>query len=196
MSLHDPFDVISSVVDLDDPAEHDNAQRFMADALGRVIKCLPGIAHSAASTAKQHLEGWTTADEVLAVRLRLWESIRGRVQSDEPDVLRIRTAICALHGMDVEPPCDKLEYFLMFWQRSGLSMTELCRICYRAKTSVPFSPMRSQRKKLITNQLGTSALGRKQTLRCLQSARSGPQKTVQHSEVTNDERIVDGWPYP
>jgi hypothetical protein len=125
MALHDPFDVISSTVDLDDPAEHDNAQRFMANALGRVIESLPSIAHSAASTAEQYLEGSATADEVSAVRVRLWESIRGCDQSNEPDVLRIRAAICALHGMDVEAPCDKLDYFLMFWERSGLSMTEL-----------------------------------------------------------------------
>ncbi|RYF44375.1 MAG: hypothetical protein EOO38_18045 [Cytophagaceae bacterium] len=125
MSPRDPFDVISSTVDLDDPTEHDNAQRFMANALGRVIECLPGIAHSAASTSKQYLEGSATADDVVAVRRRLWESIRGRDQSNEPDVLRIRAAICALHGMDVEAPCDKLEYFLMFWESSGLSMTEL-----------------------------------------------------------------------
>lgn len=125
MSFHDPFDVISSAVDLDDPSEHDNAQFFMAHALGRVIECLPSIAHSAPLTAKQYLEGSVTADEVLAVRVRLWESIQGRDQSDEPDVLRIRTAICALHGMDVEAPCDTLAYFLMFWERSGLSMTEL-----------------------------------------------------------------------
>lgn len=99
MPLRGPFDVISSTVDLNDPAEHDNAQRFMANALGRVIGCFPDIAYSAASTSKQYLEGSATADEVLAVRVRLWESLRGRDQSDEPDVLRIRAAICALHGM-------------------------------------------------------------------------------------------------
>lgn len=125
MRLNDPFVAISSTVDLDNPAEHGNAQRFMANALGRVIERLPGLAHSAASTAKRYLLGSATADEVLAVRVRLWESIRGRDQSDEPDVLRIRAAICALHGMDVVAPCDKLEYFLMFWERGGLSMTEL-----------------------------------------------------------------------
>ena len=125
MPLRNYFDVISCTVDLDDPAEHDKAQLFMANALGQVIECLLGIAHSAASTAKQYLEGSVTADEVLAVRVRLWESIQGRDQSDEPDVMRIRAAICALHGMDVEAPCDTLEYFLMFWARGGLSTTKL-----------------------------------------------------------------------
>ena len=45
--------------------------------------------------------------------------------SDDPEVLRIRATICALHGMDAEAPYDKLEYFLFYWERSGLSMVEL-----------------------------------------------------------------------
>lgn len=125
MSRHDPFDVISSSVDLDDLAEHDNAQRFMANALGRITEYLPSVAQSAASTTERYLDGLATADEVLAVRVKCWESIQGRDQSDEPDVLRIRAVICALHGMEAEAPFDKLAYFLMWWERSGLSMTEL-----------------------------------------------------------------------
>ena len=48
--------------------------------------------------------------------------------SNDPEVLRVRTTICALHGMDAEAPYDKLEYFLTFWERSGLSMVELAVI--------------------------------------------------------------------
>ncbi|GAB3455576.1 hypothetical protein GCM10027321_08270 [Massilia terrae] len=125
MSRCDPFDVISSAVDLDDPAQHANAQRFMVNALGRVIECLPVTARSAVLTAKQYLEGVATAGEVLAVRVELWNEIQGRDQSDDPDVLQIRTTICALHGMETEAPFDKLYYFLMFWERSGLRMVEL-----------------------------------------------------------------------
>ncbi len=139
MPRHDPFDFISSTVNLDDPAEHDNANRFMASALARVIECLPIIAQSAALTAGQYLSDAVTADEVLAVRAELWSWIQGREQSDERDVLRIRTVICALHGMDAEAPCDKIEYFLMFWERSGLSMDQLAaaisdvyKVAYRA----------------------------------------------------------------
>ncbi|NHQ94358.1 hypothetical protein [Janthinobacterium lividum] len=125
MSHSDPFDVISSTVDLNDPAEHADAQRFIVHALARVIECLPVTAQSSVLAAKQHLEGAATDTEVLAVRARLWEAIRGRDMSDDPEVLRIRTTICAMHGMDAEAPYDKLEYFLTFWERSGLSMVEL-----------------------------------------------------------------------
>jgi hypothetical protein len=111
----------------------------MASALARVIECLPVIAQSAALTAGQYLSDAVTADEVLAVRAELWSWIQGREQSDERDVLRIRTVICALHGMDAEAPCDKIEYFLMFWERSGLSMDQLAaaisdvyKVAYRA----------------------------------------------------------------
>ena len=125
MSHRDPFDVISSTVDLDDPVEHGDAQRFMVNALARVIECLPVTAQSSVLAAKRYLEGAAKDSEALAVRVRLWETIRGRDMSDDPEVLRIRTTICALHGMDAEAPYDKLEYFLFFWERSGLSMVEL-----------------------------------------------------------------------
>lgn len=132
MPRHDPFDVISSRVNLDDPAEHDNAQRFMASALARIIECLPVLAQSAALTVDQYLSGAATADEVLAARVELWNSIQGRDQTNERDVLRIRTVICALHGMNAEAPCDKIEYFLMFWERSGLSMDQLAAAIFDA----------------------------------------------------------------
>jgi hypothetical protein len=69
-----------------------------------------------------------TARDILRVRGMLWDEIKGRDQSDESDeseVLRIRTMICALYGMDAEAPFDKLNYFLVFWERSGLSKVEL-----------------------------------------------------------------------
>lgn len=125
MSHRNPFDVISSTVDLDDSAEHGDAQCFMVSALARVIECLPLIAQSSVLVAKRYFEGAATDSEALAARAMLWEAIRGRDMSDDPDVLRIRATICALHGMDAEAPCDKLTYFLTFWERSGLSMIEL-----------------------------------------------------------------------
>ena len=125
MSHRNPFDVISSTVDLDDPAEHVDAQRFMVRALARVIECLPLTAQSSVLAAKRHLEGAATDSDALTAKVMLWEAIRGRDMSDDPDVLRIRATICALHGMDAEAPYDKLSYFLTFWERSGLSMVEL-----------------------------------------------------------------------
>jgi len=119
------FDAISSKVDLDDPAEQFLAWRFMIEALGRVTEQLPEIAKSAAAIANRFITGVATAEEVLEARVRLWEAIKGRDQSDEAEVLKIRTAICVLHPNDIGVPADTLEYFFAFWQRGGLGLPEL-----------------------------------------------------------------------
>lgn len=119
------FDAISSAVDLDDPAEHFLAQRFMIEALGRVTQQLPEVARSAASVANRFITGVAAAEEVIDERVRLWLAIEGRDQSDEPEVLKIRTAICVLHPANMGAPADTLEYFFGFWQRGGLGQAEL-----------------------------------------------------------------------
>jgi len=119
------FDAISYKVDLDDPAEQFLAWRFMIEALGRVTEQLPEIAKSAAAIANRFITGVATAEEVLEARVRLWEAIKGRDQSDEAEVLKIRTAICVLHPNDIGVPADTLEYFFAFWQRGGLGLPEL-----------------------------------------------------------------------
>jgi hypothetical protein len=58
MSRCDSFDVISAAVDLDDPAQHADAQRFMVNALSRVVRCLPAAAQPAVLTSKQYLRVW------------------------------------------------------------------------------------------------------------------------------------------
>jgi hypothetical protein len=125
MSRCDPFDAISSAVDLDDPAQWSNAQRFMVDALERVVASLPSSAQAAVSVAKRHLAGRASVGSVAAERVKLWGEIEGRDQADEPDVLRIRATICALHVIDEQSPLDRLAYFLTLWERSSLSMVEL-----------------------------------------------------------------------
>lgn len=125
MSRCDPFDAISSTVNLDDQGQWGNAQRFMLDALERVTACLPSSAQAAVSVAKSHLTGRATVGSVATTRVKLWSEIEGRDQADEPDVLRIRATICALHGIDEQTPIDRLAFFLMFWERSGLSMVAL-----------------------------------------------------------------------
>lgn len=119
------FDAIASAVDLDDPAEQFLAQRFMIEAIGRVTSQLPEVAKSAAAVANRFITGEATAEEVIGERVRLWRAIEGRDQSDEPDVLKIRTAICVLHPMDIGAPAETLEYFFYFWQQGGLSQAEL-----------------------------------------------------------------------
>jgi hypothetical protein len=119
------FDAISSGIDLYDPAEQFLAQRFMIEALGRVTEQLPEIARSAAFIANRFITGVATAEEVIDERVRLWTAIQGRDQSNEPEVLRIRTAICVLHPMDLDATADTLEYFFSFWQRGGLGQVEL-----------------------------------------------------------------------
>ena len=119
------FDAISSHADLNDPAEQFLAQRFMIEALGRVTNQLPSIAQTAASTANRFITGAATAEEVIEERVRLWKAIEGRDQSDEPDVLKIRTAICVLHPMELDVVAEALEYFFAFWQRGGLGLAEL-----------------------------------------------------------------------
>lgn len=116
---------ISSQADLNDPAEQFLAQRFMIEALGRVTSQLPPIAQTAASMANRFITGAATEEEVIEERVRLWKAIEGRTQSDEPDVLKIRTAICVLHPMDLGVAAEALEYFFAFWQRSGLGLVEL-----------------------------------------------------------------------
>ncbi|MEG0882352.1 MAG: hypothetical protein RSF79_04715 [Janthinobacterium sp.] len=71
-------------------------------------------AKSVAAVANRYITGAATAEEVIAERVRLWRAIEGRDQSDEPDVLKIRTAICVLHPMDIGAPAETLEYFLNF----------------------------------------------------------------------------------
>lgn len=105
------FDAIASAVDLDDPAEQFLAQRFMIDAIARVTPQLPEVAKSVASVANRFITGAVTAEEVIGERVRLWQAIEGRDQSDAPDVLKIRTAICVLHPMDSAASAETLEYF-------------------------------------------------------------------------------------
>ncbi|PHV18040.1 hypothetical protein CSQ90_06975 [Janthinobacterium sp. BJB303] len=119
------FDAIASAVDLDDPAEHTSAQRFMIDAIGRVTEQLPALARSAAAVAYRYMTGAATAEEVIAERVRLWRAIEGRDQSDAPDVLKIRTAICVLHPMDSGATAETLEYFFEFWRQAGLPQAAL-----------------------------------------------------------------------
>ncbi len=119
------FDAIASAVDLDDPAEQSLAQRFMIEAIGRVTSQLPEVAKSAAAVANRYITGTATAEEVISERVRLWRAIEGRDQSDEPDVLKIRTAICVLHPMDIGASAETLEYFFEFWQQGGLAQAEL-----------------------------------------------------------------------
>ncbi|KAB8058440.1 hypothetical protein [Janthinobacterium violaceinigrum] len=119
------FDAIASAVDLDDPAEQFLAQRFMIEAIGSVTSQLPEVAKSAGAVANRFITGAATAEEVIAERVRLWRAIEGRDQSDKPDVLKIRTAICVLHPMDIANSAETLEYFFMFWQQAGLAQAEL-----------------------------------------------------------------------
>jgi len=119
------FAAISAAVDLDDPAEQFLAQRFMIEALGRVTQQLPEIARSAAAIANRFITDVAGAEEVIGERVRLWQAIEGRDQSSEPEVLKIRTAICVLHPMDMEATADTLELFFAFWQRGGLGLPEL-----------------------------------------------------------------------
>ena len=119
------FDAIAAVVDLDDPADQFLAQRFMIEALGRVTRQLPEIARSAAAVANRFITGVAVADEVIGERVRLGQAIEGRDQSSESEVLKIRTAICVLHPMDMGATADTLEIFLAFWQLGGLGLPEL-----------------------------------------------------------------------
>jgi hypothetical protein len=119
------FNAISSKADLDDPAEQFLAQRFMIEALFRVSEQLPEVAQTAANVANRFSTGVASAEEVIRERVRLWNAIDGRDQSTEPEVLKIRTAICVLHHNVMGAPADTLEYFLAFWERGGLGMTEL-----------------------------------------------------------------------
>ncbi|MEG1325958.1 MAG: hypothetical protein RSD99_13790, partial [Janthinobacterium sp.] len=86
---------------------------------------LPALARSAATVAYRYMTGAATAEEVIAERVRLWRAIEGRDQSDEPDVLKVRTAICVLHPMDIAASAETLEYFFEFWQQAGLAQAEL-----------------------------------------------------------------------
>ncbi|WP_426169178.1 hypothetical protein [Pseudoduganella sp. R-34] len=119
------FDAISSRSDLSDSAEQFLAQRFMIEALGRVTNQLPLIAQTAAATANRFITGAASADEVIEERVRLWNAIEGRDLSNEPEVLKIRTAICVLHPMELAVAGEALEYFFAFWQRGGLGLPEL-----------------------------------------------------------------------
>ena len=114
------FDAIASA-----PAEQSSAQRFMIEVIGRVTEQLPALARSAATVAYRYITGAATAEEVIAERVRLWRAIERRDQSDEPDVLKIRTAICVLHPMDIAASAETLEYFFEFWQQAGLAQAEL-----------------------------------------------------------------------
>ncbi|MCC7596296.1 hypothetical protein IGS61_02275 [Janthinobacterium sp. FW305-129] len=119
------FDAIASAVDLDAPAEQSSAQRFMIEAIGSVTEQLPAVARSAAAVAYRYMTGAATAEEVIAERVGFWRAIEGRDQSDAPDVLKIRTAICVLHPMDSGATAETLEYFFAFWQQAGLPQSEL-----------------------------------------------------------------------
>ena len=71
MPEYAPFDVISTTVDLDDPAQYGRAHRFMLDALSRVSESLSSTSRSAILTAKRHVDGQATVGNVAARRVKL-----------------------------------------------------------------------------------------------------------------------------
>jgi len=139
MPEHDPFDLLSAKVDLDDPAQYCHIHRFMLGALSRVSDSLSATSRSAILIAKRHLDGHATVGNVATMRVKLWDEIHGRDQSNEVGVLRVRTVICAMHGMDAAAASDTLHYFLMFWQESELSMVELAK-AMREAYGVSYQP--------------------------------------------------------
>lgn len=124
-NANDYFELISSAADLDDPAETALAQKFMIDALYRVTADLPPQARDAAVLANRFSTGVATAAELERERVRLWDSISGRVMSQDADVQRTRAAIHVLY-----PPASlemqvTLASFLDFWFGGGLSESKL-----------------------------------------------------------------------
>lgn len=140
MTAPDPFDLISCAVDVNDPAEHELAQRFMLTALGRVYRSLPPSARFAATLADHHLGGTATAQALLDERAALGRECESRAGLQETDRLRMRATICVMHGMDVEAPSARLALFLSLWEQSGLSMVELEKARFYAFGFAPGLP--------------------------------------------------------
>lgn len=119
------FELLINSVDLDDPGEMDLAWKFMIEALSRVTSQLPPVARNAAALANRFSTGVALLEEMTSERVRLWEAISGRDGSDDPEVLRIRTALCVLYPPNPEETFDTVDHFLSFWQLGGLGNREL-----------------------------------------------------------------------
>jgi hypothetical protein len=124
----DYFDLITREVNLGDPRERDLAQKFMVDALYRVIADLPPEARDAAAVANRFSTGVGSAEDLEKERVRLWGSIEGRDMSQDVDVLRTRTAIHVLYPPESIDMHDTIDSFLGFWFRGGLSESKLSAV--------------------------------------------------------------------
>ena len=119
------FELLINSVDLDDPGETELAWKFMIEALSRVKSQLPSVARNAAALSNRFSTGVASLEEMTSERVRLWEAISGRDQSDDPEVLRVRTALCVLYPPDPKETFDTVDHFLTFWQLGGLGNQEL-----------------------------------------------------------------------
>ena len=119
------FELLINSVDLDDPGEMDLAWKFMIEALSRITSQLPPVARNAAALSNRFSTGVASLEEMTSERVRLWGSISGRDGSDDPEVLRIRTALCVLYPPNPEETFDIVDHFLTFWQLGGLGNREL-----------------------------------------------------------------------
>lgn len=124
----------------------------MIEAIGSVTEQLPALARSAATVAYRYMTGAATAEEVIAERVRLWRAIEGRDQSDEPDVLKIRTAICVLHPMDSGAAAETLEYFLNSGGRQACRSLSLRPL---PGTGMEFEVASSGHERTVTTETST-----------------------------------------
>jgi hypothetical protein len=119
------LELLINSVDLDDPRETDLAWKFMIEALTRVTGQLPPVARNAAALANRFSTGVASLEEMTSERVRLWEAISGREGSDDPEVPRIRAALCVLYPPNSEETFDIVDHFLSFWQLGGLENQKL-----------------------------------------------------------------------
>ena len=92
-------------------------RKAMIQALGVVANQLPAAARQGLLVASATDD--STANE--HARVSLWESIAGREQTSEPDVLAARMVICVLHPSRIaDDPQTCLEYFIHWYRALGL----------------------------------------------------------------------------
>ena len=103
------------------------AQQSMLRALLHVRHLLPPIAQTAVHQAHEWAGSGIDGDAEEALRVALWDSIRGRDMNQEPEVLKIRAAICVLYAAAAEVPdgSDTLEYFENTFLAAGFPPTAL-----------------------------------------------------------------------
>jgi len=102
------------------------------EARSAMIAALRTVSDHLSAPALEGIDVAARSDDIReneVARVKLWGQIKGREQSDDPEVLCTRLAITVLHPTDIAQDVQTcLEYFTYWFRRAGLPETALSEV--------------------------------------------------------------------